>query len=206
MCCHPSRPRRAEGDIKTVDICYNKDRKVRRREPKSQDIRLRPLVKLYKFLARRTNSTFNQVVLKRLFLTRYNRPPLSLFRMIRNMKLPGSENRTAVVVGTVTDDKWIQEVLKLKVCELRASSHVWGCILKAGGETLTFVQQTLDSPQDCGTVLLSGTRKGREVYRHFRKPRGTPHSRTKPYVCSKSRPASPGYKNKPQILQRLKRF
>ncbi|KAL1787865.1 60S ribosomal protein L18 [Sigmodon hispidus] len=98
-----------------VDICHNKDRKVRRKEPKSQDIYLRLLVKVYRFLARRTNSTFNQVVLKRLFMSRTNRPPLSLSRMIQKMKLPGRENKTAVVVGTVTDDVWILEVPKLCV-------------------------------------------------------------------------------------------
>uniref|UniRef100_A0A8D2DCT8 Large ribosomal subunit protein uL15/eL18 domain-containing protein n=1 Tax=Sciurus vulgaris TaxID=55149 RepID=A0A8D2DCT8_SCIVU len=96
-----------------VDIRH-KDRKVRRKEPKSQDIYLRLLVKLYRFLARRTNSTFNQVVLKRLFMSRTNRPPLSLSRMIRKMKLPGRENKTAVVVGTITDDVRVQEVPKLK--------------------------------------------------------------------------------------------
>ncbi|KAL1771902.1 60S ribosomal protein L18, partial [Sigmodon hispidus] len=53
-----------------VDIRHNKDRKVRRKEPKSHDIYLRLLVKLYRFLARRTNSPFNQVVLKRLFMSR----------------------------------------------------------------------------------------------------------------------------------------
>ncbi|KAM7322138.1 hypothetical protein ACRRTK_018979 [Alexandromys fortis] len=35
------------------------------------------------------------------------------------MKLPGRENKTAVVVGTVTDDVRIPEVLKLKACALR---------------------------------------------------------------------------------------
>jgi hypothetical protein len=39
-------------------------------------------LQLYRFLARRTNSTFNQVVLKRLFMSRTNRPPLSLSRMV----------------------------------------------------------------------------------------------------------------------------
>ncbi|EHH25151.1 hypothetical protein EGK_08923 [Macaca mulatta] len=158
-------------------IRHKKDRKVRRKEPKSQDIYLRLLVKLYSFLARRTNSIFNQVVLKRLFMSRTNRPPLFLSRMIRKMKLPGRENKTAVVVGTVTDDVRIQEVSKLKLA--------------------------LDSPKGCGTVLLSGPRKGREVYRHFGKAPGTPHNHTKPYVRSKGRKferargrrASRGYKN-----------
>ena len=36
-------------------------------------------------------------------------------KKIRKMKLPGRENKTAVVVGTVTDDVRIQEVPKLKV-------------------------------------------------------------------------------------------
>uniref|UniRef100_A0A8C2N1W0 Large ribosomal subunit protein uL15/eL18 domain-containing protein n=1 Tax=Cricetulus griseus TaxID=10029 RepID=A0A8C2N1W0_CRIGR len=124
-----------------VDIRHNKDRKVRRKEPKSQDVYLRLLVKLYRFLAKRTNSTFNQVVLKRLFMSRTNRPPLSLSRMIRKM------NR----------------------------------ILKAGGKILTFDQLALESPKGHGTVFLSGPRKGREVYRHFGKAPGTPHSHTKPY-------------------------
>uniref|UniRef100_A0A2K6K376 Large ribosomal subunit protein uL15/eL18 domain-containing protein n=1 Tax=Rhinopithecus bieti TaxID=61621 RepID=A0A2K6K376_RHIBE len=87
-----------------VDICHNKDRKVRRKEPKSQDIYLRLLVKLYRFLARRNNSTFNQVVLKRLFMSRTNRPPLFL----------AGKTKTAVVVGTITDDVRVQEVPKFK--------------------------------------------------------------------------------------------
>ncbi|KAM9037423.1 60S ribosomal protein L18 [Sarcophilus harrisii] len=192
-----------EGASMGVDIRHNKDRKVRRKEPKSQDIYLRLLVKLYRFLARRTNSTFNKVVLKRLFMSRTNRPPLSLSRMIRKMKLPGRENKTAVVVGTVTDDVRIQDVPKLKVCALRVTSNARSRILKAGGKILTFDQLAMSSPKGRGTVLLSGPRKGREVYRHFGKAPGTPHSHTKPYVRSKGRKferargrrASRGYKN-----------
>ncbi|EGV97941.1 60S ribosomal protein L18 [Cricetulus griseus] len=68
---------------------------------------------------------------------------------------------------------------------------------------LTFDQLALESPKGRGTVLLSGPRKGQEVYRHFGKAPGTPHSHTKPYVCSKGRKfkrvrgrrASRGYKN-----------
>uniref|UniRef100_A0A8D2HH51 Large ribosomal subunit protein uL15/eL18 domain-containing protein n=1 Tax=Urocitellus parryii TaxID=9999 RepID=A0A8D2HH51_UROPR len=138
---------------------------------------------LYRFLARGTNSTFNQVVLKRLFMSPTNRPPLSLSGMIRKMKLPGRENKTAVVVGTMTDDVRFQEGPKLKVR-----------ILKAGGKILTFDQLALDSPKSRGTVLFSGPRKGREctVYRHFGKAPGIPQSHTKPYVCSKGRKFSAG--------------
>uniref|UniRef100_A0A286X780 Large ribosomal subunit protein uL15/eL18 domain-containing protein n=1 Tax=Cavia porcellus TaxID=10141 RepID=A0A286X780_CAVPO len=159
-----------------VDIRHNKDRKVWRKEPKSQDIYLRLLVKLYRFLARRTNSTFNQVVLKRLFMSRTNQPPLSLSRMIRKMKLPGRENKTAVVVGTVTDDMRVLEVPKLKVCALRVTSRARSRILKGRG-----------------TVPLSGPRKGREVYRHFWKAPG-PHTGRK-FKRARGRRASRGYKN-----------
>ncbi|XP_074990916.1 large ribosomal subunit protein eL18 isoform X1 [Calonectris borealis] len=193
-----------------IDIRHNRDRKVRRREPKSQDIYLRLLVKLYRFLARRTNSAFNKVILKRLFMSRTNRPPLSLSRMhpisppqIRMMKRPGREDKTAVVVGTVTDDIRIQDVPKLKLCALRVTRGARTRILRAGGTILTFDQLAMASPKGKGTVLLSGPRKAREVYRHFGKAPGTPHSHTKPYVRSKGRKferargrrAGRGYKN-----------
>ena len=61
-----------------VDIRHNKDRKVRRTAPKSEDIYLRLLVKLYRFLARRTDAKFNEIVLRRLFMSKINRPPMSL--------------------------------------------------------------------------------------------------------------------------------
>nr|XP_044992064.1 60S ribosomal protein L18-like [Jaculus jaculus] len=99
--------------------------------------------------------------------------------------------------------KNVLEVPKLKVCALRVSSRARSRILKAGGKILTFDQLALESPKGRGAVLLSGPRKGREVYRHFGKAPGTPHSHTKPYVRSKGRKferargrrASRGYKN-----------
>merc|ERR1711983_282750 len=95
-----------------IDVRHNKDRKVRRTEPKSQDIYLRLLVKLYRFLARRTDAKFNKVVLKRLYMSRVNRPPMSVARVARMMKKPGRDNKTAVVVGTVTDDLRIHKLPK----------------------------------------------------------------------------------------------
>uniref|UniRef100_A0A672P7Y0 Large ribosomal subunit protein uL15/eL18 domain-containing protein n=1 Tax=Sinocyclocheilus grahami TaxID=75366 RepID=A0A672P7Y0_SINGR len=186
-----------------VDIRHNKDRKVHRKEPKSQDIYLRLLVKLYRFLSRRSDAPFNKVILRRLFMSKTNRPPLALSRLIRQMKLPGRENLTAVVVGTITDDVRIQKIPKLKVCALKLTDRARSRILKAGGQIMTFDQLALTAPRGKGTVLLSGPRKAREVYRHFGKAPGTPHSRTKPYVRSKGRKferargrrASRGYKN-----------
>ena len=42
-------------------------------------------MQLYRFLVRRTESPFNGVVLKRLFMSRTNRPPLSLTRLVKYM-------------------------------------------------------------------------------------------------------------------------
>lgn len=43
-------------------------------------------LQLYSFLVRRTDSKFNKVVLKRLFMSRTNRPPLSLSKLTKFMK------------------------------------------------------------------------------------------------------------------------
>uniref|UniRef100_A0A3B4FEB0 Large ribosomal subunit protein uL15/eL18 domain-containing protein n=1 Tax=Pundamilia nyererei TaxID=303518 RepID=A0A3B4FEB0_9CICH len=53
---------------------------------------------------------------QRLFMSRTNRPPIAVSRLIRKMKLPGRENKITVIVGTVTDDVRIQDIPKLKIC------------------------------------------------------------------------------------------
>ncbi|KAK7809799.1 hypothetical protein U0070_008449 [Myodes glareolus] len=130
-------------------------------------------------------------------MSRTNRPPPSLSWMIRKMKLPGRENKTAVVVGMATDDVRILDVPKLKACALRVSSRAQSHILKPGGKILTFDQLALESPKGRGTVLLSGPRKSRDVYRHFGQAPGTPHSHTKSqkFEHARGRRASLGYKN-----------
>ncbi|ESO09498.1 hypothetical protein HELRODRAFT_156470 [Helobdella robusta] len=186
-----------------IDICHKHDRKVHRKEPKTDDIYLRLLVKLYKFLARRTNAKFNQIVFKRLIMSRTNKPPLSLSRLSRHMKKQGRENKLAVVVGTVTDDERLYTVPKLKLVALRVTDTARTRILKAGGEILTFDQLALKAPKGENTVLLQGQRKARKAYRHFGLAPGVPHSHTKPYVRAKGRKferargrrKSRGYKN-----------
>lgn len=39
-------------------------------------------VQLYRFLARRSNAPFNKVVLRRLFMSRTNRPPIAVSRLV----------------------------------------------------------------------------------------------------------------------------
>ncbi|XP_008546759.1 60S ribosomal protein L18 [Microplitis mediator] len=170
-----------------IDINHKHDRKVRRTEPASQDIYLRLLVKLYRFLARRTGSKFNKIILKRLFMSRINKPPISLARVVRFMKKPHRENCIAVIVGTVTDDARIFECPKLTVCALRVTDKARGRILKAGGEVITFDELALRSPTGSKTVLMQGRRNAREAVKHFGPAPGVPHSHTKPLVRSKGR-------------------
>ncbi|CAG0896202.1 unnamed protein product [Cyprideis torosa] len=170
-----------------VDIIHKYDRKAKRRAPKSNDLYLRLLVKLYRYLVRRTTSKFNKIILKRLYMSKTNRPPLSLARLIRFMKKEGRQDKIAVVVGTVTDDLRIFKVPKLTVCALRVTKGARARILKAGGEIITFDLLALRSPLGKNTVLMQGPRKGREACRHFGLAPGVPHSHTKPFVRSKGR-------------------
>jgi large subunit ribosomal protein L18e len=138
-------------------------------------------VKLYRVLARRTDSDFNKVILKRLFMSRVNRPPISISRLIRN--LANQSNKIAVIVGTVTDDNRVLDIPKISVAALRITKTAKARILKAGGEVLTLDQLALRSPIGSNTVLLRGPRS-REAIRHFGMG---PHKNAKPYVRSKGR-------------------
>merc|ERR1712025_360614 len=152
---------------------------------------MRLLVKLYRFLARRSEAKFNKI----------NRPPLSIARLVRNMKKAGNADKVAVVVGTVTNDLRIFEVPKMTLCALRVTEKARERILKAGGEIITFDQLALRAPTGKNTLLLQGPRKARTAERHFGAP-GKPNSHAKPFVRAKGRKferargrrASRGYK------------
>lgn len=74
---------------------------------------------LYRFLARRTNAKFNEIVLRRLFMSKINRPPLSVARLARHMNKAGREGKIAVVIGTVTNDLRLFKVPKMTVSQLK---------------------------------------------------------------------------------------
>eukprot|EP01089_Gocevia_fonbrunei_P012335 TRINITY_DN2889_c0_g1_i1.p1 TRINITY_DN2889_c0_g1~~TRINITY_DN2889_c0_g1_i1.p1 ORF type:complete len:187 (+),score=38.85 TRINITY_DN2889_c0_g1_i1:53-613(+) len=168
-----------------IDIEKKHRKNKNRKDPKSEDPYLRLLVKLYKFLARRTNAPFNRVVLKRLVMSQTNRPPLSLTRVIRYSK--GKEDKIIVVVGTVTDDVRLERFPKLTITALRFTAGARARIVKAGGEAITFDQLALRAPTGSNTLLLRGRRTTREAVKHFGLAPGVPHSSTKPYVRSKGR-------------------
>jgi len=186
-----------------IDINHKNDRKVRRLAPRSKDVYLLLLVKLYRYLARRTGAKFNKIILRRLFMSKINRPPVSLARLDRKLKDKSRQGKTAVVVGTITNDVRLFDVPKLSVVALHVTEQARARILKAGGEILTFDQLALRSPKGENCVLLSGPRSQREAVRHFGKAPGSPHSTTKPYIRAKGRKfekargrrQSRGYKN-----------
>ena len=142
-----------------------------RKGPVTENIYMRLLVKLYRFLARRTDSEFNALVLKRLFMSRTNRPSISIKTLAKHMS-GDEEGKTAVVVGSVTDDSRLLEVPKLTVCALRFTNMARARITKAGGECMTFDQLATRCPTGTNTVLLRAHRR-REALKHFGAARGT---------------------------------
>ncbi|CAG0912963.1 unnamed protein product [Notodromas monacha] len=170
-----------------IDISHKHDRKARRKAPRSKNVYLSLLVKLYRFLSRRTSAKFNKIILKRLCMSRTNRPPMSLARITRFMKKKEREGRLAVVVGTVTDDVRLFDVPKLSICALKITDSARARVLKAGGEVITFDQLAVRSPLGNNTVMMQGCRTAREAHRHFGRAPGLPHSHTKPFVRSKGR-------------------
>ena len=99
-----------------------------RTTPKSDNVYLKLLVKLYAFLGRRTDSKFCKVVLKRMYMSKVNKPPISVSKIARYMEK--HEGETAVIVGAVTDDIRLTELPALKVCALRFTAGARACILK----------------------------------------------------------------------------
>eukprot|EP00808_Paulinella_micropora_P027244 g16181.t1 len=183
----PSERERKERDRDMgIDIIGGgRNKRKHRKDAKSEDPYLKVLIRLYRFLARRTDSEFNKIVLKRLFMSKTQRAPMSVARIARYSK-GKLEGKTVVLVGKVTDDLRLEAVPKMSVCALKFSSTARARILAAGGECLTFDQLALRSPTGSNTILLRGPTKSREAYKHFGKP-GAPGSHVKPYVRSKGR-------------------
>ncbi|CAL5874892.1 uncharacterized protein PFLUO_LOCUS9194 [Penicillium psychrofluorescens] len=166
-----------------IDLDRHHVRSSHRKAPKSENVYLQVLVKLYRFLARRTESNFNKAVLRRLFMSRINRPPVSLSRIASNIN-ESQKGKTVVVIGTVTDDNRLLTIPKLSVAALRFTATARARIEKAGGETLTLDQLALRAPTGANTLLLRGPKNAREAVKHFG---FGPHTDKKPYVASKGR-------------------
>lgn len=165
-----------------VDIAKKHVKKGGRSAPKSEDPYLHLLVKVYRYLARRTNSKFNLAILKRLYMSKINRPPVSLSRLLyltRNAGTTGADAKTVAVVGTITDDNRLLEIPRVSVAALRFTQTARARIVAAGGEALTFDQLALRAPTGKNVVLLRGPKNAREAVKHFGMG---PHTNKKPLV------------------------
>jgi large subunit ribosomal protein L18e len=155
--------------------------------PVSQNSYLKFLVKLYRFLSRRTDSSFNKIILKRLCMSKVNKPVMSVSSIAKYLgNREESSPLIAVVVGTVTDDERMAILPKMSVVALKFSKSARSRIVSAGGEALTFDQLAIKSPTGANTILLRGKKNAREAVKHFGIP-GAPGSHVKPYVRSKGR-------------------
>lgn len=102
-------------------------------------------------MARRTDSRFNKVILRRLNQSKIQRYPIGLSRIVKNLK--AQPNKIAVVVSSVLDDKRVLDLPKLTVCALRFSESARKRITAAGGTCLTFDQLALKAPTGNFTSL-----------------------------------------------------
>ncbi|KAL6941127.1 hypothetical protein ACO0OL_000245 [Hanseniaspora opuntiae] len=170
--------------FKGISVKMNIARSGHRTAPKSDNVYLKMLVKLYAFLARRTDAPFNKVILRALFLSKINRPPVSVSRIAKALKQKGAAEKTIVVVGTVTDDDRIFEFPKTTVAALRFTAGARAKILKNGGEAITLDQLALRAPKGQNTLIVRGPRLAREAVRHFGMG---PHKNKAPRIMSKGR-------------------
>merc|ERR1719178_499454 len=133
-------------------------------EPKRENIYLKLLVKLYKFLARRTDSKFNATILKRLCQSRTNKSPISVRKLQHFMK--GKDGKIAVVVGAITNDVRFLDDAALKgitVCALRFTETARARLTRAGATCMSFDQLALKAPTGSNCILLRGPRANREA-------------------------------------------
>ncbi|QPG76292.1 60S ribosomal protein L18A [Brettanomyces nanus] len=155
-----------------------------RTAPKSKNVYLASLVKLFGFLARRTDAAFNRVVLRQLFLSKANRQPVSVAKIVRTLKQEDASKKIIVVVGTVTDDLRLHSFPKATVAALRFTRGARTTIEKNGGEALTLDQLATRAPTGANTLIVRGPKKAREAYRHFGMG---PHQHKAPRIMSKGR-------------------
>merc|ERR1712086_138725 len=156
----------------TMGIDLNKQGRVRSRHfraAKTDNLYHGLLIKLYSFLARRTDSKFNQIVHKRLNQANTTRYPMSVSRLVKLTK-KSNEGKTLVMVGNILNDERLINVPKMNVCAFRFTA--------AGGRCLTFDQLAKEAPKGQNTVLLRGGQR-RETKKHWVSPHD---DNAKPYV------------------------
>lgn len=170
-----ARPRRARMSISRFLSSYIASSPVRccsinrKRRLQTPARRKRPLLTLH---TGRTDSAFNKTVLRRLFMSKINRPPMSVSRIVsvaasKKDNASVNEGKTVVVVGSITDDSRLLTLPKLSVAALRFTATARARITAAGGECLTLDELALRAPTGANTLLLRGPKNARESVKHF---------------------------------------
>jgi len=127
-----------------------------RSSTRSPNVYLNFLIKIYRFLAKKNNSKINQVILKRLLMSRRNQASISLSGIVRyGMK---ERKKIIVIVGKVLNDERISIVPKLSLCTLKISESAKKRIIEAGGNIFTFDKFAMKFPTGKNSVLLRGSK------------------------------------------------
>ncbi|KAL7717283.1 60S ribosomal protein L18 [Entamoeba marina] len=150
-----------------IDLERHHIRKHVSKTARGSNAYMKLLVRLYGFLARRSNSKFAKTIHHRLCLSRVNRPIISTSKIAYFMKKHGNDE-IAVCTNTVTLDTR-KPVPKMNVCALRFTKAAEAAIINAGGKCLKFDELALKAPTGRKTVLLRGKRNVRESVKHFGK-------------------------------------
>jgi large subunit ribosomal protein L18e len=117
------------------------------------------LIKIYRFLARKTKSKFNTAVLKRLFTSRSHQSPISISRLARF----SNEGKILVIVGKILNDERNLFTPKMSICALKFSTSARKRILENGGKIITFDQLAKINPTGKDTLLLRGLNKTKSL-------------------------------------------
>merc|ERR1719506_1401899 len=151
-----------------------------KKNTRSTNLYVHLLIKLFRFMSRRTDSGTWAVILRRLVASRVNKPPVSLSKIIKHHSDKKQFDKDiAVIVATVTDDERILEIPKMNIAALKFTEAARARITKAGGVCMTLDELVKKCPTGKGMHLLRGS-MDRETKKYFGKGAGTPGSHTKP--------------------------
>merc|ERR1712070_70908 len=120
-----------------------------KKDTRSNNLYLHLLIRLFRFLSRRTDSGFSKTVLRRLISSRVNRPPISISKIAQLLK---GQDKIVVSVATVTDDNRLLDVPKMTIAALRFTESARARIVKAGGKCLTLDQLVMTAPTGTNTL------------------------------------------------------
>ena len=123
------------------------------------------LLKLYRFLTRRTSSKFNYSILKRLQMSKTNQPVISLSHLVRLSYK--NTSKVIVIVGKILNDDRMISMPKITICALKITKSTEKKIITAGGEVLTFDQLAIKNPMGKNTILIRGPKYQKKSRKYF---------------------------------------